>query len=177
MVTTKTTAWGNIGHSLNYMNNDCSIFLNIETIDLLHTELYPKAKQTNHNCKTVILVPHMCGWCVVSFLLCCSWASCLTLEVKEVRCYEMKIEVSEKAGSHHELNPGQPLAWVASPLDSWWLHAFSLPHFHLITSLHSYLVCMVLCIFGKPFPTDVCFHSVCLTWLWVRIIGLLSGDF
>ena len=36
-------------------------FFNSETIDLLHTELYPKAKQTNHNCKTVILVPHMVG--------------------------------------------------------------------------------------------------------------------
>ena len=124
------------------MNNDCSIFFNSETIDLLHTELYPKAKQTNHNCKTVILVPWTYGWCVASFLLCCSWASCLTLEIKEVRCYEMKTEESEKAGSHRESNPGQPSAWVASPgLDSWWLPAFSLPHFHLTSKfLHSYLV-------------------------------------
>ena len=89
------------------MNNDCSIFFNSETIDLLHTELYPKAKQTNHNCKTVILVPHMVGVIIPTLLL---RAFCLTLEIKEVRCYEMKIEESEKAGSHHELNPGQPLA-------------------------------------------------------------------
>ena len=33
-------------------------------------------------------------------------ASCLTLEIKEFRCYEAKVEESEKAGSHQELNPG-----------------------------------------------------------------------
>ena len=30
-------------------------------------------------------------------------ASCLTLEIKELRCYEVKIEESEKAGSYGEL--------------------------------------------------------------------------
>ena len=33
-------------------------------------------------------------------------ASCLTLEINEFRCYEAKIEESEKAGSHQESNPG-----------------------------------------------------------------------
>ena len=33
--------------------------------------------------------------------------SCLTLEIKEFRCYEVKIEESEKAGSRRESNPGQ----------------------------------------------------------------------
>ena len=43
-------------------------------------------------------------------------ASCLMLEIKEFRCYEAKIEESEKAGSHRESNPGQPLSmyWVAA---------------------------------------------------------------
>ena len=31
-------------------------------------------------------------------------ASCLTLEMKEFRCYEVKIEESEKAISHRESN-------------------------------------------------------------------------
>ena len=30
------------------------------------------------------------------------------LEIKEFRCYETKIEGSEKAGSHQESNPGHP---------------------------------------------------------------------
>ena len=33
-------------------------------------------------------------------------ASCLTLEINEFRCYEAKIEESEKAGSCRESNPG-----------------------------------------------------------------------
>ena len=33
-------------------------------------------------------------------------ASCLTLEIKEFRCYKAKIEESEKAGSCLESNPG-----------------------------------------------------------------------
>ena len=33
-------------------------------------------------------------------------ASCLTLEINEFRCYEVKIEESEKAGSRRESNPG-----------------------------------------------------------------------
>ena len=33
-------------------------------------------------------------------------ASCLTLEINELRCYEAKIEESEKASSRRELNPG-----------------------------------------------------------------------
>ena len=40
-------------------------------------------------------------------------ASCLTLEIKEFRCYEAEIE-SEKAGSHWELNPGHP--WLEPPV-------------------------------------------------------------
>ena len=33
-------------------------------------------------------------------------ASCFTLEINEFRCYEAKIEESEKAGSRWESNPG-----------------------------------------------------------------------
>ena len=37
-------------------------------------------------------------------------ASFLTLEINEFRCYEAKIEESEKAGSRQESNPGH--LWV-----------------------------------------------------------------
>ena len=36
----------------------------------------------------------------------CNPVSCLTLEINEFRCYEVKIEESEKAGSRRESNPG-----------------------------------------------------------------------
>ena len=32
--------------------------------------------------------------------------SCLMVEIKEFRCYEVKMEESEKPGSHRESNPG-----------------------------------------------------------------------
>ena len=41
-------------------------------------------------------------------------ASCLTLEINEFRCYEAKIEESEKAGSHQESNPGH--LWLEPPV-------------------------------------------------------------
>ena len=43
-------------------------------------------------------------------------ASCLTLEINEFRCYEAKIEESEKAGSHRESNPGHLWLEPASAL-------------------------------------------------------------
>ena len=44
-------------------------------------------------------------------------ASWLMLEIKEFRCCEVKIEESEKAGSHWESNPGStPLTWATSAL-------------------------------------------------------------
>ena len=44
-------------------------------------------------------------------------ASCLTLEIKEFRCYEANIKENEKAGSFRESNPARiPLAWAASAL-------------------------------------------------------------
>ena len=39
-------------------------------------------------------------------------ASCLTLEINEFRCYEAKIEESEKVGSHRESNPGHLYASI-----------------------------------------------------------------
>ena len=41
-------------------------------------------------------------------------ASCLTLEINEFRSYEAKIEESEKAGSHQELNRGH--LWLELPV-------------------------------------------------------------
>ena len=41
-------------------------------------------------------------------------ASCLTLEINEFRCYEAKIEESEKAGSRRESNPGH--LWLEPPV-------------------------------------------------------------
>ena len=41
-------------------------------------------------------------------------ASCLTLEINDIRCYEVKIEKSEKAGSDWELNPGH--LWLEPPV-------------------------------------------------------------
>ena len=40
--------------------------------------------------------------------------SCFTLEMNEFRCYEAKIEESEKAGSHQELNTGH--LWLELPV-------------------------------------------------------------
>ena len=40
-------------------------------------------------------------------------ASCLMLEIKEFRSYEVKIEESEKASSHRESNPGH--FWLEPP--------------------------------------------------------------
>ena len=41
-------------------------------------------------------------------------ASCLMLEINEFRCYEAKIEESEKAGSHRESNRGH--LWLEPPV-------------------------------------------------------------
>ena len=41
-------------------------------------------------------------------------ASCLMLEINEFRCYEAKIEESEKAGSRQESNPGH--LWLEPPV-------------------------------------------------------------
>ena len=41
-------------------------------------------------------------------------ASCLMLEINKFRCYETKIEESEKASSHRELNPGH--LWLEPPV-------------------------------------------------------------
>ena len=41
-------------------------------------------------------------------------SSCLMLEIKEVQCYEAKIEESQKAGSHREPNPGH--LWLEPPV-------------------------------------------------------------
>ena len=38
----------------------------------------------------------------------------LTLEIKEFRCYEAKIEESEKAGSPWESNPGHLAQWQST---------------------------------------------------------------
>ena len=45
-------------------------------------------------------------------------ASCLTLKIKEFRCYEAKIEESEKDGSLRELNPGH--LWLEPPVLCHW---------------------------------------------------------
>ena len=45
-------------------------------------------------------------------------ASCLTLEINEFRCYEAKIEESEKAGSRRESNPGH--LWLEPPVLCHW---------------------------------------------------------
>ena len=46
---------------------------------------------------------------------------CLKLEIKEVRCYEAKIEESEKkAGSRRESNPHNPLIAIED-CEGWWL--------------------------------------------------------
>ena len=102
-------------------------------------------------------------------------ASCLPLKIKECRCYEAKIEESEKVGSHLESNLGH--LWLAvlchwptltilymycmtilymyctravSWVDSWWLPPFfTFLHFHLITSTFL-LWCLIL----------VCKHAV-----------------
>ena len=44
-------------------------------------------------------------------------ASCLMLENKEFRCYEAKIEESEKGNSRQESNPGH--LWQLKPEVSW----------------------------------------------------------
>ena len=41
-------------------------------------------------------------------------ASCLTLDIKEFKCNEAKIEEGEKAGSRQESNPGH--LWLESPV-------------------------------------------------------------
>ena len=41
-------------------------------------------------------------------------ASCLTLEINDFTCYEVKIEESEKAGSRRKLNPGH--LWLEPPV-------------------------------------------------------------
>ena len=46
--------------------------------------------------------------------ICMLRASCLTLEINEFKCYEAKIEESEKAGSRQESNPGHP--WLEPPV-------------------------------------------------------------
>ena len=41
-------------------------------------------------------------------------ASCLMLEINEFRCNKAKIEESEKASSHQEMNSGQ--LWLEPPV-------------------------------------------------------------
>ena len=64
-------------------------------------------------------------------------ASCLMLEIKEFRCYEAKIEESEKTGSLQESKP--EVSWVRLPEAA---GLFTFLYFCLITSkfLHSPIV-------------------------------------
>ena len=57
-----------------------------------------------------------------------------TLEIKEFRCYEGKIEESEKAGSHRELNPGY--LWLEPPVLCHWTTTAGQPP--TLTILHMY---------------------------------------
>ena len=81
----------------------------------------------NRNCKFHSISTKVANWWLVSFsalqlihlLLGCFGftllrASCLTLEIKEFRCYEVKIKASAKAGSCRESNPGH--LWLEPPV-------------------------------------------------------------
>ena len=56
------------------------------------------------------------------------------LEIKELRCYEGKIEESEKASSHRELNPGH--LWLEPPVLCYWATIAGQPP--TLTILHKY---------------------------------------
>ena len=110
-------------------------------------------------------------------------ASCLTLEINEFRCYETKIEKSEKAGSRRESNPGHlglelPVLchwattakhWRLKPEVSWvWLpmtaSLFAFLYFYLIISKFIYLV-------HRPFiPAFFCNSS----WPWASGVYKLN---
>ena len=64
-------------------------------------------------------------------------------EMKEFRCYEMKIEESEKAGSHWELNQGH--LWLEPPVLS---HALSHNRWTATNPHNSVYVYIYICTAG-----------------------------
>ena len=57
---------------------------------------------------------HDSHYSLPKFLICLLKASSLMLEINEFRCYEAKIEESEKASSRRESNPGH--LWLEPPV-------------------------------------------------------------